>query len=113
MNAYIAQVRMNLRLTMRDRSVVFFSLIFPMIFFFMFGELMHADQGGAGRGPAGGDAIDSVARLTPLIKAYQDSARITVDSAIKYNTMQNTLPLPCSRIAPWGSSSRKAYRGSA
>jgi tetratricopeptide (TPR) repeat protein len=36
-------------------------------------------------------AIDSAARLTPLIKAYSDSAKISVDSAIKYNTI--TLPV--------------------
>src|SRR5580698_4432061 len=48
MNAYIAQIRMNLRLTMRDRAVVFFNYIFPLIFFFIFGSVMHADQGGTG-----------------------------------------------------------------
>jgi imidazolonepropionase-like amidohydrolase/ABC-type multidrug transport system permease subunit len=46
MNAYIAQIRMNLRLTFRDRTVLFFNYIFPLIFFFIFGQLMHADQGG-------------------------------------------------------------------
>src|SRR5689334_12142093 len=47
MRAYITQIRMNLRLTTRDRAVVFFNFVFPMIFFFMFGQLMHAEQGGA------------------------------------------------------------------
>ncbi len=47
MNAYIAQIRMNLRLTLRDRSVLFFSYLFPLIFFFMFGQIAHAEQGGA------------------------------------------------------------------
>jgi imidazolonepropionase-like amidohydrolase/ABC-type multidrug transport system permease subunit len=47
MKAYIAQIRMNLRLTMRDRTVVFFNYLFPLIFFFIFGQLMHAEQGGA------------------------------------------------------------------
>ena len=46
MNAYLAQIRMNLRLTMRDRTVLFFNYIFPLIFFFIFGQLMHAGQGG-------------------------------------------------------------------
>ncbi len=46
MNAYIAQIRMNLRLTFRDRSILFFNYIFPLIFFFIFGQLLHADQGG-------------------------------------------------------------------
>jgi imidazolonepropionase-like amidohydrolase/ABC-type multidrug transport system permease subunit len=48
MNAYIAQIRMNLRLTMRDKSVVFFNYMFPLIFFFIFGQVYHADQGGTG-----------------------------------------------------------------
>ncbi|HLX45904.1 MAG TPA: amidohydrolase family protein [Bryobacteraceae bacterium] len=47
MKAYIAQIRMNLRLTFRDRSVLFFNYIFPLIFFFIFGTLMHAERGGA------------------------------------------------------------------
>jgi len=38
---------MNLRLTLRDRSVLFFSYLFPLIFFFMFGQIAHAEQGGA------------------------------------------------------------------
>ncbi len=37
-------------------------------------------------------AIDSAAKLTPLIKAYSDSAKTLVDSAIKYNTMITSLP---------------------
>ncbi len=46
MNTYIALIRTNLRLTMRDRSVVFFNYLFPLIFFFLFAQMMHADQGG-------------------------------------------------------------------
>src|SRR5271156_3111927 len=38
---------MNLRLTFRDRTVLFFNYIFPLIFFFIFGTLMHAERGGA------------------------------------------------------------------
>jgi len=38
-------------------------------------------------------AIDSAAKLTPLIKAYSDSAKTLVDSALKYNTMTQQLPL--------------------
>jgi imidazolonepropionase-like amidohydrolase/ABC-type multidrug transport system permease subunit len=47
MRAYIAQIRMNLRLTFRDRTVVFFNYVFPLMFFFIFGQLMHAERGGA------------------------------------------------------------------
>ena len=47
MRAYISQIRINLRLTMRDRTVLFFNYLFPLMFFFIFGFLMHAEQGGA------------------------------------------------------------------
>jgi imidazolonepropionase-like amidohydrolase/ABC-type multidrug transport system permease subunit len=47
MNAYMAQIRMNLRLTLRDRTVLFFSYLFPLGFFFIFGQVMHAERGGA------------------------------------------------------------------
>jgi imidazolonepropionase-like amidohydrolase/ABC-type multidrug transport system permease subunit len=46
MGAYLAMIRMNLRLTFRDRTVLFFNYIFPLIFFFIFGQMMHAEQGG-------------------------------------------------------------------
>jgi tetratricopeptide (TPR) repeat protein len=36
--------------------------------------------------------IDSAAKMTPLIKAYQDSSRVAVDSAIKYNDTMTKLP---------------------
>jgi hypothetical protein len=36
--------------------------------------------------------IDSAAKMTPLIKAYQDSSRTSVDSAIKYNSAMTKLP---------------------
>ncbi|HTX38624.1 MAG TPA: amidohydrolase family protein [Bryobacteraceae bacterium] len=45
MRAYIALFRNNLRLTMRDRSVLFFNFLFPFIFFFAFAELFHASTG--------------------------------------------------------------------
>lgn len=47
MKAYLAQIRMTLLLTMRDRSVLFFSYLFPLGFLFAFGEIAHAGQGGA------------------------------------------------------------------
>lgn len=46
MRAYITQIRTNLRLTMRDRTVLFFNYLFPLLFFFIFGFMMHAEQGG-------------------------------------------------------------------
>jgi imidazolonepropionase-like amidohydrolase/ABC-type multidrug transport system permease subunit len=45
MNSYLALIRMNLRLTMRDRAVVFFNYLFPLIFFFIFAQSLHANQG--------------------------------------------------------------------
>src|SRR5271168_499348 len=47
MRAYFAQIRISLALTMRDRTVLFFNYLFPLIFFFIFGFLFHAEQGGA------------------------------------------------------------------
>src|ERR1700722_17628463 len=47
MRGYLTQIRTNLRLTMRDRTVLFFNYLFPLLFFFIFGFLMHAEQGGA------------------------------------------------------------------
>src|SRR5260370_35798442 len=47
MEAYVGEIGMNLRVTMGDRTVVFFNYLFPLIFFFIFGQLMHAEQGGA------------------------------------------------------------------
>ncbi len=46
MKAYLAYLQMSVRLTFRDRTVIFFNLLFPLIFFFMFAQLFHAEQGG-------------------------------------------------------------------
>ena len=47
MKSYIAYIKQNLRLTFRDKSVLFFNYLFPLIFFFIFGQLTHAERGGA------------------------------------------------------------------
>jgi imidazolonepropionase-like amidohydrolase/ABC-type multidrug transport system permease subunit len=47
MKAYVAYVRQNLRLTFRDKTVLFFNYLFPLIFFFIFGQMSRADRGGA------------------------------------------------------------------
>jgi imidazolonepropionase-like amidohydrolase/ABC-type multidrug transport system permease subunit len=44
MKPYIAQINSNLRLMGRDRSVLFFSYLFPLVFFFLFGQLFDARQ---------------------------------------------------------------------
>ena len=45
MKAFIALTKIDLKLALRNRSVLFFNYFFPLIFFFMFGFLMHAEQG--------------------------------------------------------------------
>src|SRR5262245_29725514 len=42
MTPYIAILLSDLRVSMRERSVVFFNYLFPLIFFFMFGEFLNA-----------------------------------------------------------------------
>jgi tetratricopeptide (TPR) repeat protein len=37
-------------------------------------------------------ALDSAVKLNPLIKAYQDSTKVAVDSALKYQTAMTSLP---------------------
>jgi imidazolonepropionase-like amidohydrolase/ABC-type multidrug transport system permease subunit len=46
MKPYLTHIRTSLALTMRDRTVLVFNYFFPLIFFFIFGFIMHADQGG-------------------------------------------------------------------
>ncbi len=47
MRPYLTYIRTSLALTMRDRTVLVFNYFFPLIFFFIFGFMMHAEQGGA------------------------------------------------------------------
>lgn len=42
MKPYIAQTASNLRLMGRDRAVLFYSALFPMVFFFVFAQAFHA-----------------------------------------------------------------------
>src|SRR5579884_3095255 len=44
MRPYLAQIRSNLRLMARDRSVLFFSYLFPLTFFFVFAQSFHAKE---------------------------------------------------------------------
>src|SRR5215472_8658535 len=46
MRAYLALMRIDLKLALRDRSVIFFNYLFPLIFFFAFAEMMGANRGG-------------------------------------------------------------------
>ena len=45
MRAYLALFKNNMTLTMRDRSVVFFNYLFPLVIFFSFAEMFHAGRG--------------------------------------------------------------------
>jgi imidazolonepropionase-like amidohydrolase/ABC-type multidrug transport system permease subunit len=46
MKAYLALIKIDLKLALRQRSVIFFNYLFPLIFFFVFAQALHADQGG-------------------------------------------------------------------
>src|SRR6476659_5989893 len=45
MKSFLALTRLDLKLALRNRSVLFFNYFFPLIFFFVFGYSMHAEQG--------------------------------------------------------------------
>ena len=47
MKAYKALIALDLKLALRHRSVIFFNYLFPLIFFFIFGQAMHAERGAA------------------------------------------------------------------
>jgi imidazolonepropionase-like amidohydrolase/ABC-type multidrug transport system permease subunit len=47
MKAYLALILMNLRLALRERSVIFFNYFFPLIFFFAFAQFMGGSTGGS------------------------------------------------------------------
>lgn len=44
MNPYLAQIKSNLQLMARDRSVLFFSAVFPLVFFFIFAQSFEASK---------------------------------------------------------------------
>src|SRR3977135_1779779 len=45
MKSFLALTQIDLKLALRNRSVLFFNYFFPLIFFFVFGFSMHAEQG--------------------------------------------------------------------
>jgi imidazolonepropionase-like amidohydrolase/ABC-type multidrug transport system permease subunit len=47
MRPYLAQIASTLRLMGRDRSVLFFSYVFPLVFFFLFAQLFDGRQSNA------------------------------------------------------------------
>ena len=47
MKAFLALLSIDLKLARRNKAVLFFNYFFPLIFFFVFGQLMGAKQGSA------------------------------------------------------------------
>jgi imidazolonepropionase-like amidohydrolase/ABC-type multidrug transport system permease subunit len=47
MKSYRALIALDLKLALRQKSVIFFNYLFPLIFFFIFGQAMHAERGAA------------------------------------------------------------------
>ena len=46
MKAYLALISVTLKLALRERNVLFFNFLFPLLFFFAFGQFMGARAGG-------------------------------------------------------------------
>jgi ABC-type multidrug transport system permease subunit len=46
MKAYFALIKIDLKLALRQPSIIFFNYLFPMIFFFVFAQAYRADEGG-------------------------------------------------------------------
>jgi imidazolonepropionase-like amidohydrolase/ABC-type multidrug transport system permease subunit len=47
MKAYKALIAIDLKLALRNRAVIFFNYLFPLTFFFIFGQAMHGERGAA------------------------------------------------------------------
>src|ERR1700730_17758231 len=47
MKGYKALIDINLKLALRQKSVIFFNYLFPLVFFFIFGQAMHGERGAA------------------------------------------------------------------
>jgi imidazolonepropionase-like amidohydrolase/ABC-type multidrug transport system permease subunit len=45
MKSYIALIQLNLKLALRQKSVLFFNYMFPLIFFVVFAQVNHGDRG--------------------------------------------------------------------
>jgi imidazolonepropionase-like amidohydrolase/ABC-type multidrug transport system permease subunit len=45
MKAFLALLKIDLKLARRNRAVLFFNFLFPLIFFFVFGQILDAQQG--------------------------------------------------------------------
>ena len=45
MKSYLSLIKVDLKLAFRDKAVIFFNYLFPLIFFFVFAGLMRAERG--------------------------------------------------------------------
>src|SRR5262245_9663775 len=89
MNAYRTQIRMTFRRMTRTRGVIFFGYLLPLVFFFMFGQMFRADQGGASQ------VVSMVLTLGVLGSGFFGAAMIAV-----MNREQNILRR--FKVAPLG-----------
>ncbi|MCP5117148.1 MAG: ABC transporter permease, partial [bacterium] len=48
MKSYLSLIEINLKLAFREKVVLFFNFVFPLAFFFIFGIMLDAAQGGVG-----------------------------------------------------------------
>src|SRR5258707_5352874 len=55
MKAYLELIKIDFKLALRLRAVIFFNYIFPLIFFFTFGAVFHAGQ-----------SIDNITRVITM-----------------------------------------------
>jgi imidazolonepropionase-like amidohydrolase/ABC-type multidrug transport system permease subunit len=46
MKPYLALIKLDLKLALRQKSVIFFNYLFPFVFFITFAQIEHADHGG-------------------------------------------------------------------
>ena len=47
MKPYLALITLDLKLALRQKSVLFFNYLFPFVFFITFAQIEHADRGGS------------------------------------------------------------------
>src|SRR4051812_7127504 len=46
MKPYLALIRNDIRLAYRQKTVIFFNYVMPLMFFFLFAQVNHAERGG-------------------------------------------------------------------
>ncbi|MGA9042224.1 MAG: amidohydrolase family protein [Terriglobales bacterium] len=47
MKGYLALIALDLKLALRQKSVLFFNYLFPFVFFITFAQILHAERGGS------------------------------------------------------------------